>query len=84
MTLNVPRQPLTRIQQAEDELAIAAYAREVLAVEVAQTLQFRVVHAQLPRKRTLTHDELVRTTVRYVFLPHVVRHAFGDGRYSAS
>ena len=40
---------LTRIQQAEHELAIAAHFREVLAAKGAHTKQVLVVDAQLRR-----------------------------------
>ena len=71
------RRPLTRIPQAEDELAIAASVREVLAANVARTLQLRVVDAQLGRIRIVTHDELVGTALDHVFALDVVLNVYG-------
>ena len=72
------RRPLTRIPQTEDELAIAAYLREVLAANVALTLQLGVVDAQLRRIRIVTHDELARTAWDYLFLLEVVLNVYGS------
>ena len=59
---------ITCIPQAKHELAIAAYSREVLAANnVAQTIQVRVVNAQLEQVRIVTHDELAMTALGHVF-----------------
>ena len=58
IALTIPR---TRIPQAEDELAIAAYTGEVLAARFAQAFQCRVEHTQRRQDRILVYNELART-----------------------
>ena len=66
---------ITHIPQAEHELVITANSREVLeAANKTQTIQMRVVHAQLGRFRKCKQDELARTGLGHVFLLNVAPH----------
>ena len=63
IALTIPR---TRIPQAEDELAIAAYTGEVLAARFAQAFQCRVEHTQRRQDRIIVYNELARTAFYHV------------------
>ena len=65
------------IPQAEQELAVAANLREVVAFNCAQTVQARVVQDQLGIVRTVTDEKLVRTALGHVCLLDVELHCFG-------